>query len=60
MLFFDWRASRQQSYLEDLQQQRETKIAELKKATKYDSTQELIQKYGCWAAADSHEADPAE
>ena len=45
-LFFDWRTSRQQSYLDNLQQQRETKITELKKATKYDSTQELLQKYG--------------
>ena len=32
--------------MEDLQKQRETKINELKKATKYDSTQELLQKYG--------------
>ncbi|RMD40808.1 hypothetical protein DV735_g4348, partial [Chaetothyriales sp. CBS 134920] len=45
-LFFDWRIARQQSYLEQLQQQREEKIADLKKATKYDSTQELLQKYG--------------
>jgi len=42
----DWRINRQQSYLENLQKQRETKIADLKKATKYDSTQELLQKYG--------------
>ncbi|KAL2443586.1 hypothetical protein ABEF95_007330 [Exophiala dermatitidis] len=44
--FFDWRISRQQSHLDRLQKQREQKIAELKKATKYDSTQELLQKYG--------------
>ncbi|KIW81260.1 hypothetical protein Z517_04285 [Fonsecaea pedrosoi CBS 271.37] len=44
--FFDWRISRQQAYLEHLQKQREQKIADLKKATKYDSTQELLQKYG--------------
>ncbi len=44
--FFDWRISRQQSYLEGLQKQRESKIADLKKATKYDSTQELLAKYG--------------
>lgn len=42
----DWRISRQQSYLENLQKQREAKIEDLKKATKYDSTQELLQKYG--------------
>jgi endoplasmic reticulum junction formation protein lunapark len=45
-LFFDWRIGRQQSYVDSLQKQRETKIADLKKATKYDSTQELLQKYG--------------
>lgn len=45
-VFFDWRIDRQQSYLDHLQKQRDTKIAELKKATKYDSTQELLQKYG--------------
>ncbi|RMZ88700.1 hypothetical protein DV736_g4057, partial [Chaetothyriales sp. CBS 134916] len=45
-LFFDWRIARQQSYLAQLQKQREEKIADLKKATKYDSTQELLQKYG--------------
>ncbi|KIW91646.1 uncharacterized protein Z519_07614 [Cladophialophora bantiana CBS 173.52] len=44
--FFDWRISRQQAYLDHLQKQREQKIADLKKATKYDSTQELLQKYG--------------
>jgi len=44
--FFDWRVSRQQSHLDHLQKQREAKIADLKKATKYDSTQELLQKYG--------------
>ncbi|ETN47126.1 uncharacterized protein HMPREF1541_01316 [Cyphellophora europaea CBS 101466] len=45
-IFFDWRINRQQSHLEALQKQRESKIADLKKATKYDSTQELLQKYG--------------
>jgi endoplasmic reticulum junction formation protein lunapark len=45
-VFFDWRISQQQAYIEALQKQRDAKIAELKKATKYDSTQELLQKYG--------------
>ncbi|KAJ9502073.1 hypothetical protein H2202_002137 [Exophiala xenobiotica] len=44
--FFDWRVNRQQSHLDHLQKQRDAKIADLKKATKYDSTQELLQKYG--------------
>lgn len=45
-LFFDWRIGRQQLHLDNLQKQREDKIADLKKATKYDSTQELLSKYG--------------
>ena len=45
-LLFDWQIGRRQAYVDDLQKQRETKINELKKATKYDSTQELLQKYG--------------
>lgn len=43
---FGWSISRQQSHVDRLQKQREQKITELKKATKYDSTQELLQKYG--------------
>ena len=43
---FDWRLSQQQAYIEALQKQRDVKIADLKKATRYDSTQELLQKYG--------------
>ena len=43
---FDWRIRQQESHVTALQKQREGKIADLKKATKYDSTQELLQKYG--------------
>jgi hypothetical protein len=45
-VFWDWRISQQQAYIEALQKQRDAKIADLKKATRYDSTQELLQKYG--------------
>jgi hypothetical protein len=45
-LFFDWRISQQQAHIEDLHKQRDTKIVDLKKATRYDTTQELLQKYG--------------
>ncbi|KAI1618984.1 hypothetical protein EDD36DRAFT_450202 [Exophiala viscosa] len=45
-VIFDWSIDRQQTHLDHLQKRRDTKIAELKKATKYDSTQELLQKYG--------------
>lgn len=41
-----WSITRQQSHVDRLQKQREEKITELKKATRYDSTQELLQKYG--------------
>ena len=44
-LVADWRINRQESYVNGLQKQRDSKIADLKKATKYDSTQELLQKY---------------
>ena len=49
--------SNQQSYLSSLQKQREAKIADLKKATKYDSTQELLQKYG-GGAKQAHSRPP--
>lgn len=43
---FGWSIARQQAHVDRLQKEREKKIAELKKATRYDSTQELLQKYG--------------
>ncbi len=45
-MFFDWRITQQQAYVGSLSKQRESKIVDLKKATRYDSTQELLQKYG--------------
>lgn len=45
-MFFDWRISQKQAQVEALQKQRDAKIEDLKKATRYDSTQELLQKYG--------------
>jgi endoplasmic reticulum junction formation protein lunapark len=45
-LFFDWQISRQQGYLNRLVRERDQKIAQLKKATRYDTTQELLNKYG--------------
>ncbi|RMZ81726.1 hypothetical protein DV738_g2103, partial [Chaetothyriales sp. CBS 135597] len=59
-LFFDWRIARQQSYLEQLQKQREEKIADLKKATKYDSTQELLQKYGASPPPPKQQSSPGQ
>lgn len=43
---FGWQISRQQTNVNRLQKQRDVKIEELKKATKFDSTQQLLQKYG--------------
>ena len=43
---FGWSITRQQSHVDRLQKQRDGKIAELKKATRFDSTQELLSKYG--------------
>ncbi|KAI9926144.1 hypothetical protein ASPWEDRAFT_61505 [Aspergillus wentii DTO 134E9] len=44
--FFDYRISKTQRYLDDLQKQREETIEKLKAATKYNSTQQLLEKYG--------------
>ncbi|KAH9826446.1 putative integral membrane zinc-ribbon metal-binding protein [Teratosphaeria destructans] len=44
--YYNYRLSNSQSYLNDLYKQREKAIAKLKAATKYDSTQQLLDKYG--------------
>ncbi|GIC94944.1 uncharacterized protein Aud_002275 [Aspergillus udagawae] len=44
--FFDYRVSKTQRHLDDLQKQREETIEKLKVATKYNSTQQLLEKYG--------------
>ncbi|KAJ5101268.1 hypothetical protein NUU61_003490 [Penicillium alfredii] len=43
---FDYRISRIQHRLDDFQKQREETIEKLKVATKYNSTQQLLEKYG--------------
>ncbi|KAJ5237029.1 hypothetical protein N7489_007120 [Penicillium chrysogenum] len=43
---FDYRISRLQRRLDDFHQQREETIEKLKVATKYNSTQQLLEKYG--------------
>lgn len=45
-LYFDWQIARQQGHLDRLVAERDQKIAQLKKATRYDTTQELLNKYG--------------
>lgn len=44
--FFDYRISKTQQHLDDLNNQRDATIEKLKAATKYNSTQQLLEKYG--------------
>lgn len=44
--YYNYRLTGTQGHLNDLYRQREEAIAKLKAATKYDSTQELLEKYG--------------
>jgi hypothetical protein len=44
-LYYDYRISKNQEYLDSLNKERDTTIDKLKAATKYNSTQELIDKY---------------
>ncbi|KAI9836103.1 MAG: hypothetical protein M1819_001719 [Sarea resinae] len=44
--YYEYRISRVESQVEELQKQRETTIEKLKTATKYNSTQQLLEKYG--------------
>ncbi|PLB44913.1 hypothetical protein P170DRAFT_479453 [Aspergillus steynii IBT 23096] len=43
--YFDYRIGKSQRYLDDLQKQRDETIEKLKVATKYNSTQQLLEKY---------------
>ncbi|CAG8180292.1 unnamed protein product [Penicillium salamii] len=53
--FFDYQISRNQARLDEFHKQREETIEKLKVATKYNTTQELLEKYG----AESPKASPA-
>ncbi|KAF2167279.1 hypothetical protein M409DRAFT_54454 [Zasmidium cellare ATCC 36951] len=44
--YFNYRISNSQNHLNDLTKQREATIERLKTATKYNSTQQLLEKYG--------------
>jgi hypothetical protein len=44
--FFNYRLASSQSYLNHLNKQRDDAISKLKEATKYNSTQQLLDKYG--------------
>lgn len=46
MSYYTFRISKSQAQLDDLKNQRDTVIERLKTATKYNTTQELLQKYG--------------
>ncbi|ORY17814.1 hypothetical protein BCR34DRAFT_474340 [Clohesyomyces aquaticus] len=44
--YYDYRIAKTQAYLERLQKERDATIDRLKAATKYNSTQQLLEKYG--------------
>ncbi|PWY93976.1 hypothetical protein BO94DRAFT_509992 [Aspergillus sclerotioniger CBS 115572] len=44
--YYDYRITKSQSYIDDLQKQREKTIEDLKTATRWNSTQQLLEKYG--------------
>ncbi|MCJ1308803.1 hypothetical protein MMC25_002458 [Agyrium rufum] len=44
--YYDYRISHQQSHVETLVKERESTIDRLKAATKYNTTQQLLEKYG--------------
>ena len=44
--YYNYRTSKSQNNLNELQKQRDMTIEKLKEATKYNSTQELLKKYG--------------
>lgn len=44
--YFNYRISNTQSYLDNLYKERDATIEKLKEATKYNSTQQLLEKYG--------------
>lgn len=44
--YYNYRIANTQNYLNDLSKQREAAIERLKQATKYNSTQQLLDKYG--------------
>lgn len=44
--FFDWRISSNDAYIQKLTKERDATIDRLKEATKYNSTQQLLEKYG--------------
>ena len=46
MSYYNFRISKSQAQLDDTKKQRDTVIERLKTATKYNTTQELLQKYG--------------
>lgn len=44
--YYDYRTSKVQAHVDVLQKQRDTTIDKLKAATKYNTTQQLLEKYG--------------
>ncbi|CAO2648097.1 Nn.00g090190.m01.CDS01 [Neocucurbitaria sp. VM-36] len=55
--YFDYRISNTDAYLKKLNKERDATIERLKEATKYNSTQQLLEKYG--ASPKQKEAGPS-
>lgn len=55
-LYYDYRIRNTQGYLESLYKERDATIEKLKTATKYDSTQQLLEKYGSSQPASKQES----
>lgn len=56
---YNYRISKSQAYLDSLYQEKDVTIKKLKQATKYDSTQQLLDKYGERKSPPKKERGPA-
>ena len=59
-IYYEYRTSSIQSHLHELQKQRDSTIEKLKAATKYNDTQDLLQKYGGTPTPKTKPAGPSE
>ena len=56
--YFDYRISNTDAYISKLNKERDTTINRLKEATKYNSTQQLLEKYGASPKQDTPKPSP--
>jgi hypothetical protein len=58
MSYFDYRIRNTENYLKKLNKERDATIERLKEATKYNSTQQLLEKYGASPKQEKQSDDP--